>query len=343
MNISKIKPKIFTWHTHGSYLYYLTQANCDFYVPVDTSGRPGYGGKSTAYQWGNNIHEVPTQEIKNIDFDCIVYQSKVQYEIDRHFIFSKAQQALPQIYLEHDPPREHPTDTRHIIQIPNVLVVHVTEFNKLMWDNGIARAIVIDHGVTVPHQILYRGTIPRGIVVINNIKSRGRRVGLDIFEEIKSKIPLDLIGMNSVESGGIGEIPHHKLAEYISQYRFYFSPIRYTSLALSTIEAMMVGLPVVGLATTELVSVIRNNISGYISLNTDDLLNYMKILLDQPELAKNLGKASQKTANERFSISRFTKDWESVFQAVIQRKETDTILPHMFNRHQKFVFGGDAV
>jgi ADP-heptose:LPS heptosyltransferase len=28
-------------------------------------------------------------------------------------ILTEAQRRLPRIYLEHDPPREHPTDTRH--------------------------------------------------------------------------------------------------------------------------------------------------------------------------------------------------------------------------------------
>ena len=35
--------KILTWHTHGAYLYYLTQAPHDFYVLSKPGRPPGYG------------------------------------------------------------------------------------------------------------------------------------------------------------------------------------------------------------------------------------------------------------------------------------------------------------
>jgi hypothetical protein len=35
------RPKVLTWHIHGTYLYYLTQANCDFYLPVAAALFPG--------------------------------------------------------------------------------------------------------------------------------------------------------------------------------------------------------------------------------------------------------------------------------------------------------------
>jgi len=48
------------------------------------------------------------------------------------------------------------------------------------------------------------------------------------------------------------------LMEAEAEYRFFFNPVRYTSLPLAVCEAMTIGMPIVGLATTELVSVIRN-------------------------------------------------------------------------------------
>ena len=55
-------------------------------------------------------------------------------------------------------------------------------------------------------------------------------------------------------------------------YRFVFNPIRYTSLGLAVLEAMMIGIPIVGLATTEMVTVVENGVSGYLDTNVDNLI-----------------------------------------------------------------------
>lgn len=322
---SNKKLKVFTWHIHGSYLYYLTQANCDFYIPYRPDGKEGYGGRAGSFPWGENVHQIDEEEVKSMDFDVIVYQSKNNFFKDQYEILSEKQRQLPKIYIEHDPPREHPTDTKHIVDDPDVLLVHVTHFNKLMWDNNRTPSIVIDHGVTVPENVSYKGTKEKGIVVINNIKTRGRRLGYDVFEEVKRKVPLDYIGMGSQEVGGIGEIPHQELPEFISHYRFFFNPIRYTSLGLSVCEAMMIGMPIVGLATTEMVTAVKNDYNGYIATDIDRLIEKMRFLLDNPKKAKNLSKGAHEYATKRFSIKRFAHDWEYILHEVTNKNITSSL------------------
>ncbi len=228
-----VRPRVFTWHVHGNYLYYLTQANCDFYIPYKEDKREGYAGKSTSFPWGENVHEVRAEKVKEYEFDCILFQSDKNFLSDQYEILSKKQRMLPKIYLEHNPPRLHPTDTKHFTYDTNIFIVHVTNFNNIMWDNGKSPTTVIEHGVIIPPHVTFNGEKEKGIVVINNIKTRGRRLGFDIFEKVRQEIPLDIVGMGSEEVGGLGEIPPQELAEFISHYRFFFSPIRYTSLGYS--------------------------------------------------------------------------------------------------------------
>src|SRR4051794_34866620 len=178
--LNKRRLKVFTWHVHGSYLYYLSQANCDFYIPCNAERNHGYGGKAGPFPFGSNLHEVPVERVKDMDFDVILFQARKHYEEDQYKIFSKKQLALPKVYLEHDPPREHPTDTKHWVKDRSVTLVHCTNFNRLMWDSNGVPTTVIDHGVVDP-RVRYKGTLDRGIVVINNIRSRGRRLGDDLF------------------------------------------------------------------------------------------------------------------------------------------------------------------
>jgi glycosyltransferase involved in cell wall biosynthesis len=307
--------KILTWHTHGAYLYYLTQAPHDFYV-LSKPGRPaGYGGRSGHLPWGPNVHDLPVDEAAKRSFDCLVFQDDHQYLKDQFEFLTPAQRRLPKIYIEHDPPRERPVDEPHIVQDRDVLLVHCTHFNRLMWNNGDTPTRVIDHGVVEP-KARYSGELARGLVVINNIASRGRRLGFDVFQ--KTPVDLDLVGMGSEAAGGLGEVLHRDLPAFAARYRFLFNPIRYTSMGLAVIEAMMVGLPIVALATTEMVTVIRDGENGFIDTNPERLVERMRMLLADPGLARSLGEEARRTALARFNIERFVADWNEAFACVTE-------------------------
>ncbi|HEU4620821.1 MAG TPA: glycosyltransferase [Burkholderiaceae bacterium] len=312
--------RVLTWHVHGNYLYYLTRAPHDFYVPVDRSPngpRPGCAPLGNALPWGNHVHEVPIEQVREHAFDVVIYQSHINWQVDRHELLSVEQRALPTICIEHDPPRQSPTDTVHPIQDRNVLLVHVTPFNALMWDSGITPTRVIEHGVIVPDDARYGGERAQGIVVVNNLVKRGRRLGLDVYTHVREHVPLVLVGMDSTSApGGIGEIANASLPAAVGQYRFFFNPIRWTSLGLAIVEAMMVGVPVVGLATTELVTVIDNDVSGWVDTDVDRLIDVMHRLLDEPMLARQWGEAARAKALERFGIERFIVDWNSALSTV---------------------------
>ncbi len=317
--------RVLTWHVHGSYLYYLSQTPVEFILPVK-EGRPeGYGGRSGPFPWPRNVVEVPADSVRDLDFDCVLFQSRKNWLEDQHAILSAAQLRLPRIYLEHDPPLEHPASTKHLVDDPNVLLVHVTPFNDLMWDPGTTPTRVIDHGVIVPDAVRYTGDIARGISVVNNLGRRGRRLGPDVFDRARRQVPLDLVGINSLELGGLGEVPHDALPALQARYRFFFNPIRYTSMGLAVCEAMMLGMPIVGLATTEMATAIDDGRSGFVDTNVDRLIDCMHELLHDPALAHALGREAQRTARGRFNISRFAADWLRAFEDVTGRRTSQAL------------------
>ncbi len=132
--------KILVWHVHGNYLYYLGHAPHTFYVPVKP-GRPAdYAGLPPGLPWPQNMVEVPADKVRDLDIECVIFQRPDQYFREQHLILSPGQRRTAgKIYLEHDPPQLHPTDTRHFVNDPGVLLVHVTPFNALMWDTGRRR------------------------------------------------------------------------------------------------------------------------------------------------------------------------------------------------------------
>lgn len=309
--------KILTWHVHGNYLLYLTRFSPhDFYLPVQ---KDGSGGRGNSMPFAGNVKEIAAEDVRNQQFDLILYQHSRNWLEDQHPILSGEQKRrTPKIFLEHDPPRENPVEQLHFVaNEPDVMLVHCTHFNRLMWNAGKAESRTIEHGVFLINEAAATYKLNKGITAINNIATRARRAGGDLWKAARENgVELDLVGMNATDAGGVGEIQPAKLPEFLSRYRFYFNASRYTSLNLAMIEAMMVGLPIVGLATTEVAATVQNGFSGFADTNFETLVLRMRELQQNENLARELGANARRCARERFDIKRFTADWNRVFAEV---------------------------
>jgi glycosyltransferase involved in cell wall biosynthesis len=307
--------RILTWHVHGNYLWYLTQVPHAFHLVTDAARSVHHTGRSGTLPWGDNVFEAPIEHIRDMDFDVVLYQSRAEFERAEQ-VLSPQQLRLPAVYLEHDPPLEQPTGQRHWADGAVSTVVHVTGFNALMWQHEASPVEVIEHGVKLLDDARYDGGRAEGIVVVNNIATRGPRLGADVFTQLREQVPLTLVGMGAAELGGHGEVPNRDLPAFMARYRFFLNPIRYTSLGLSVIEAMRVGLPIVGLATTEMPTVIVNGVNGWLDTRPERLVPVMRRLIREPELAREWGDAARRTAQARFGIDRFIADWDRVLTRV---------------------------
>lgn len=311
--------RVLTWHVHGSYLDSLVHSGHEFFLPVRDADGKRSGGIG---QWPwprERVHEVPEADVRDLDVDLVLFQHVRNWREDGPRILSDRQLAGPRIYVEHDPPLEDPTQTRHPVDDPDVLLVHVTAFNQLMWDSGRTPTRVIEHGVVDPG-VAWNGEMERGLVVINDIATRGRRIGRDVYDRMRERVPLDLVGMGSREHGGLGEVPRDELPAFSARYRFFFHPVRYTSFGMAVCEALMIGMPVVSLATTEMPTVLQDGRSGVIGTDPEHLIDGAADLLRDRALAERLGKAGQAIARERFSIDRFAHDWDRAFREVTGRQ-----------------------
>lgn len=306
---------ILIWHIHGSYLDAITTLDHNWYLPVK-GGPDGYGGRR--YSSPPHVYEVDWDEVRNLDLDLIIFQSPRNYLEDQYEVLTPRQRELPRIYLEHNTPRPHPVETEHVVDDPQVLLVHVTQFNRLMWDNRRTPTAVIDHSVQIDPSIRYTGTLGRGITMVNAPHRRARIAGLDLFLEARCQVPLDICGIDTELVGGFGDIKYFRLHRFLSDYRFLYSPMRYTSLPLAVVEAMTIGMPIVALATTELPSVIENGVNGFLSNDPDELIEGMRWLIAHPKEAQRMGHEARRVAEKRFSLERFQRDWNAAFERAVE-------------------------
>lgn len=305
--------KILMWHIHGSYLDAITSMEHDWYLPVQ-DGK--YGGRRlSSPPW---VREVPGERVRDLDLDLIIFQGPRNYHEDQYEILSEAQRRLPRIYLEHNTPKLSPYEERLPVDDPRVLVVHVSHFNRLMWDNGDLATTVIEHSVAIDRSIQYDGGLARGITVMNGMQYRPRISGYDIFLAAREQVPLDACGIDTEAFGGLGDIKYRDLHRRVAQYRFLFSPVRYTSLPLAVIEAMTIGMPIVALATTEVPTVIVDGVNGYVSCDVERQIDRMRFLLENPGEARRLGNNARATAKQRFGMERFIQEWNAAFERAIE-------------------------
>jgi hypothetical protein len=313
---------ILTWHVHGSYLDALGHTGQDIVVPM-RPGRPErFAGRPDDATWPASIREVAAHEVRDLDVDLVLYQHAANWTTDQHEILSPAQLHGPRVYVEHDPPRQHPTDTRHPVDDEAVVIVQVTAFNALMWDTGPNPVRVVEHGIPMPDDVRWTGELERGLVVVNELVRRGRRLGADLVADARTRMPIDVAGMGSEAIGGLGALAHDDLLRRQAAYRFVFHPARWTSFGMAVCEAMLLGQPVVALAATEMPTVIVDGVNGFSSTDPGRLEASMRALLEDRALAARIGQAAFETARERFGIRRFAGDWNRVFEEAMDRSGT---------------------
>ncbi len=305
--------RILFWHVHGSYLNALARIDHDWFLPTKPGRPEGYGGRGRTFDLPETLVEVPAEQVRDLDLDLVLYQTPKNLLLDGPELLSEAQRMLPRVYLEHNTPKPDAVNTRHPFTDPHGLLVHVTRYNRLMWDNGETPTSTIEHSVAIDPAITASFELPRGIVAVNGPQKRPRIAGYDLFLAARERVPLDIVGMETEPLGGFGDVPYRDLHALVARYRFLYSPMRYTSLPLAVVEAMTLGLPVVALATTELPSTIENGVTGFVSNDPDELVERMLLLLADEDLARRLGDNARRVAATRFGLDRFKRDWEGAF------------------------------
>jgi glycosyltransferase involved in cell wall biosynthesis len=128
-------------------------------------------------------------------------------------------------------------------------------------------------------------------------------------------VPLRLFGIGAAELGGIENLPQAELHTEMARRRVYLHPIRWTSLGLSLIEAMHLGMPVVALGTTEVAEAVPP-MAGFVSTDVEVLRRGLQGLIEDPGEARRRGCAARATALARFGLERFLADWDRLLAEV---------------------------
>lgn len=312
--------RILFWHVHGSYATAFVQGAHDYVVPVLPDRSEDGVGRARTWDWPASVVERTPEQLRDEPIDLVVLQRPHELDLVREWTVRVPGRDLPAIYLEHNAPEPHPVASVHPLgDRTDIPLVHVTHYNRLFWDTGRTPTRVIEHGVVDPGP-RYTGELAAAAVVINEPRRRGRMVGTDLVERFAAEAPVDLFGMEDGEVAGttrLGDVPQAAMHDELARRRVYVHPMRWTSLGLSLIEAMHLGMPVVAVAATEVPRAVPAG-AGVVSADPDELLAGIRHYLAEPEAAHLAGKAARSAALERYGLARFLADWDRAFAEVTQ-------------------------
>jgi hypothetical protein len=318
--------RILIWHVHGSWTTAFVQGPHEYLLPVTPDRGPDGLGRARTWDWPASAREVTPAQLREEPPDVVVLQRTRDLDLVREWLGREPGRDLPAVFLEHNAPDGAVPDTRHpLADRADIPIAHVTHFNRLFYDNGRAPTTVIEHGIVDPGE-RWTGELARAAVVVNEPVRRGRTTGGDLLPGLAEAAPVDVFGMGLAglhERYGLDparvalheDPPQAAMHAELARRRVYVHPVRWTSLGLSLLEAMHLGMPVVGLATTEVVEAVPAE-AGVLSTRPGLLWDAVRTYLHDEDAARPAGKAARAAALERYGLDRFLRDWDRLLGEV---------------------------
>jgi len=201
--------------------------------------------------------------------------------------------------------------------------VFISEFSRAAW--GFSKdenTTVIKHGMDlVEFSPAGDDRENKVLVVANDYINRNWALGFGIFQEIvlKNEIPYTAIG----DTPGFS-LPSRSTQDVIDahrSHRIFLNTSTFSPVPMSLLEAMSCSCAVVSTATCMMPDIIKHGHNGLLfpANKPEKGLELIKQLMEDEDMAEELGKNARKTMEAHFDISRFIDDWNSVFEKVVDK------------------------
>ena len=162
----------------------------------------------------------------------------------------------------------------------------------------------------------YRKNVPLLIAAFKQLVDSGTRATLDIIGSGPELPRLEAMVRNFGLSGTVsflGAFP--EIAPYLQRAQVFALPSRYEGLPNVILEAMACGLPVVATAVGGVPDIIKNGENGLLvdSGDAGALCGALRKLLEDQDLAAELGARARQTAVERFSLASVAQRYAKLY------------------------------
>ena len=310
---------ILTFCTHERYEQQLCQTGHNFYSL-------NYGK-----QWDKDYGNIPDNYFPldgipppHVDIDLILCHTPCErLHISKNI---KADLNIPIILHTHTLPDIRNDVTAQIQQFKQVAAdvdqrVFISDFSRRAWGCE-SNADYIEHGVDSDFWIDFEEK-PRDNVclsVVNDWPNRDWCCGWELWKQTikvgtEEQLPVRVFGKSPGFSVPADSIEH--LREIYHSSRIFYNTSIHSPVPTVLMEAMACGCAIVSTATCMIPEIIEHGKNGMISNDPNQLRKFLEQLLQDGEMAKELGENARRTILEKYTLPLFVDNWNNLFHSIV--------------------------
>ena len=310
--------RILTFNWHEGYISLLGKLPVTFDIVERTKG--GYDRWMTEFRpcpRGSRIVDFKTAmgHLAREEYDAIICHDMSDLLLTR-------KSAVPQFMVFHNrldtmialgknavDPREYRKALSDLMaQVSDLTPVFISTSKKESW--GFAGPVILP-GIDVAEWGGYDGVDERVLRIGNFIEERDLMLGATLSSRVLDRLPHTTLGLNPRIPGAR---PSRNLEDLKDQMRHHRLLLHTTvepwedGYNFSLLESMATGMPIVAL--THSGSPVKDGINGFQADRVEDLRAYAQSLLDNRQMALEMGAASREIVAREFPVDRFLESWE---------------------------------
>ena len=305
------KLNILTFPTHPRYDSLMDNVGHNFYRVPHWDAHDLFG------------HKEALEKFDGVEFDLIMSQNK-----EAHYPNAARLQRdlnIPIISLEHTLPR--PEWQKNVLDHyegkSGEMNVYISDFSARAWGVDSRESTrVIKHGLdTEQFHPSDADRNPEVLSVVHDWIKRDWCCGYNLYEEVIEGFPRRIVGDTPGLSTGLDT---EGVIKAYQESRIFLNTSLVSPIPCSLLEAMACGCAVVTTDRCMIPEVVQNGVNGFITNDVGEMREYLRMLLDDEDLAKKMGDAARKTIVENYSLEQFVENWENVLEPYLKTKICST-------------------